>query len=367
MSGDLACRRPASRLLSGTQMATRGRIGIVLLQLGTPDAPTPGALRRYLREFLSDRRVIDLPRVLWTPILYGRVLRTRPQASARLYEKVWTADGSPLAVTTNRQAAAVTEGLLRTHGTVDVRVVMRYGRPSAREAIDTFEAAGVDRVLAVPLYPQYAGATTGSSLQQLYEELGRRRVVLPVRVLPPYYDDPGYIGALADVTRESLVANGSDFDRYLLSFHGLPRRYVEAGDPYADQCARTGERLAAALDLPRERVMVTFQSRFGREAWLEPFTDRTLLECGRRGERVAVICPGFVADCLETLEEIGMAGRAAFLEAGGAVFHLVPCLNAHPSWTAVLTRLIERELGGWEAPKAAAPARISEAVRTASR
>src|SRR5262245_48392310 len=192
-------------------MATRGRIGIVLLQLGTPDAPTPNALRRYLREFLSDRRVIDLPALLWKPILHGRVLRTRPQASARLYEKVWTAEGSPLAVTTNRQAAAVTERLLRTHGTVDGRVVMRYGHPSAREAIDAFQEAGVDRVLAVPLYPQYAGATTGSSLQQFYEELGRRRVVLPIRVLPPYYDDPGYIGALADVTRESLAASGTEF------------------------------------------------------------------------------------------------------------------------------------------------------------
>ena len=336
-------------------MATGGRIGVVLLQLGTPDAPTPSALRRYLREFLSDRRVIDLPSLLWKPILHGRVLRTRPKVSARLYEKVWTAEGSPLAVTTTRQATAVAEGLRRTRGVGDVRVVMRYGRPSVRDAIDAFEAAGVDRVVAVPLYPQYAGATTGSSLQQLYEEFGRRRVVLPLRVIPPYYDHPGYISALADVARESLASSGGSFDRYLLSFHGLPRRYVEAGDPYVDQCLSTGERLVAALDLPRDRAIVTFQSRFGREPWLEPYTDETLLACGRRGERVAVMCPGFVSDCLETLEEIGMTGRAAFLKAGGASFHLVPCLNTHRSWTEALTHLIESEIGVWP-PVSSCPA-----------
>ena len=263
-------------------MARPGRVGVVLLQLGTPDAPTPGALRRYLAEFLWDRRVIDLPRPLWWPILHGRVLRTRPRASAKLYEKVWTSEGSPLAVTTNRQASALAEALTARFGGIDVKVAMRYGRPSIRSVLDELQAAGVDRIVAVPLYPQYAGATTGSSLQQLYEELARRRVVLPLRVVPPYYDAPEYITALAEVTRESLGT--AECDRYLLSFHGLPERYVRDGDPYRDQCLITGARLTAALDLPPDRVTVTFQSRFGREPWLQPYTDVTLARM-RRSQR----------------------------------------------------------------------------------
>ncbi len=326
-------------------MARPGRVGVVLLQLGTPDAPTPGALRRYLAEFLWDRRVIDLPRPLWWPILHGRVLRTRPRASAKLYEKVWTSEGSPLAVTTNRQASALAEALTARFSGIDVKVAMRYGRPSIRSVLDELQAAGVDRIVAVPLYPQYAGATTGSSLQQLYEELARRRVVLPLRVVPPYYDAPEYISALADVAREALGA--TECDRYLLSFHGLPERYVRDGDPYRDQCLITGARLTAALDLPPDRVTVTFQSRFGREPWLQPYTDVTLLECAGRRERVAVACPGFVADCLETIEEIGMTGRESYEHAGGPAFHRIPCLNTHPTWLAALKTLVERELVGW--------------------
>ncbi|HET9372525.1 MAG TPA: ferrochelatase [Vicinamibacterales bacterium] len=338
----------------GTSFATP-RVGVVLLQLGTPSAPTPEALRRYLGEFLWDRRVIDLPRAMWWPILHGRVLRTRPAASAKLYAKVWTSEGSPLAVTTDRQAKALADDLAASHHGVVVRVAMRYGRPSIAEVLDEFEREGVDRVLAVPLYPQYAGATTGSSLQQLYEEAGRRRTVLPLRVVPPYFDDEGYIEALAAVAKASIGATGIEFDRYLLSFHGLPKRYVTAGDPYAAQCAVTADRLTAALGLPRERVMLTFQSRFGREPWLEPYTDVTLRDCAARRERVAVMCPGFVADCLETLEEIGLTAREAFLDAGGASFHRIPCLNLHPAWTRALARLVSRELHHW-APAAVASA-----------
>ena len=328
---------------------------MVLLQLGTPDAPTPEALRRYLGEFLWDRRVIDLPRAMWWPILHARILRTRPAASAKLYAKVWTAEGSPLAVTTARQAATLAEDLAAQERGVTVRVAMRYGRPSIADVLDEFERDGVDRVLAIPLYPQYAGATTGSSLQQLYEEAGRRRTVLPLRVVPPYFDDDGYVEALAEVAKASIAESGIAFDRYLISFHGLPKRYVTAGDPYAEQCAVTADRLMTALGLPRDRAMLTFQSRFGREPWLEPYTDVTLLECAARGERVAVMCPGFVADCLETIEEIGLSGQEAFLKAGGAAFHRIPCLNLHPSWTSALARLAARELSAW-APAAVASA-----------
>ena len=325
------------------------RVGVVLLQLGTPDAPTPEALRRYLGEFLWDRRVIDLPRAMWWPILHARILRTRPAASAKLYAKVWTSEGSPLAVTTARQARALADDLTASHHDVLVRVAMRYGRPSIADVLDDFEREGVDRLLAIPLYPQYAGATTGSSLQQLYEEAGRRRTVLPLRVVPPYFDDDAYIEALAAVARTSIAESGVEFDRFLISFHGLPKRYVTAGDPYAAQCAVTADRLIDALGLPRERAMLTFQSRFGREPWLEPYTDITLLECGARRERVAVMCPGFVADCLETLEEIGLSGQEAFLKAGGASFHRIPCLNLHPAWTRALAHLASRELATWGA------------------
>jgi ferrochelatase len=324
-----------------------GRVGVLLLQLGTPEAPTTAAVRRYLREFLSDRRVVDLPRALWWPILNLCVLTTRPRRSAELYRKVWTADGSPLARTSQAQAAALQyDG---TESTLPIRsaVAMRYGSPSIADALAALDDAGVDRLLAFPMYPQYAGATTGSSLERLHLEIARRRVVPPLRVVPPYFDDPHYVDAVACVARRSLATCPWTPDHYVISFHGLPKRYADAGDPYPAHCRRTAELLVERMQWPASQVTVTFQSRFGREAWLQPYTDQTLLRLGCRRERVAVICPGFVADCLETLEEIDITNRERFMEAGGRKFHYIPCVNDDPCWLAAMRRIAGRELAGW--------------------
>lgn len=330
-------------------MTPTHRAGILLLQLGTPDAATPAALRRYLREFLSDRRVVDLPRALWWPILYGIVLPTRPARSARLYARVWTADGSPLLATSQAQA----QGLARVLGarlapgtSVPVAVAMRYGSPSIAQAVDRLQAAGCDRFLAFPMYPQYAGATTGSSLERLFQEAGARRVVPSIRVVPPYYQEPAYVAALAESIAADLAERPAD--HLLLSFHGLPRRYVEAGDPYRRHCEATAQAVARALAWPADRLTVSFQSRFGREEWLQPYTDETLRALARLGiPRLAVACPGFTADCLETLEEIAITGREQYHEAGGGEYRAIPCLNARESWIAAMADLAQRELSGW--------------------
>ncbi len=324
------------------------RVGVILLQLGTPDAPTTAAVRRYLREFLSDRRVIDLPRAMWLPILYLAVLPRRPAQSAALYKKVWTPDGSPLAVTTARQAAALEHDLTAAAGAhVPVVVGMRYGTPSIHAAVDWLAEQGVERILAFPMYPQYAGATTGSSLDRLFEDVRVRRVVPSVRVVPPYYDAAPYIDAVATVTRESLSSVSHTFDRVLLSFHGLPKRYATEGDPYPSQCEATAAALRSTLPELASAMTVTYQSRFGREEWLQPYTDITLGELGRAKARVAVMCPGFTADCLETIEEIGLRGAEQFHEAGGGVYHRIPCVNEHPAWLSALRTLALKELQGW--------------------
>jgi protoporphyrin/coproporphyrin ferrochelatase len=329
-------------------MPERGGVGVILLQLGTPDAPTPAALRRYLGEFLADRRVVDVPRVLWWPILHGIVLRTRPRQSARLYQKVWTPGGSPLAVTSQAQATALAERLTAAaRRPVRVVVGMRYGEPSIRTALAALIGDGVDRILAFPMYPQYAGATTGSSLQRLFEEAEDLRVVPSVRVVPPYFEDAGYIGALAAVARESLAGAAEPPTRIVLSFHGLPERYADAGDPYPEHCRATASRIERAVEVPGASFVLAFQSRFGREPWLQPYTDRTLEALGREGARVAVMCPGFTADCLETLEEIGIRGAEQFHHAGGRSYHRIACLNTHPAWLDAMAALATRELGGW--------------------
>jgi ferrochelatase len=324
-----------------------GRTGVLLLQLGTPDAPTPEALKRYLREFLWDRRVVDLSRALWWPILNFQVLRTRPARSAHLYQKVWTTEGSPLAVITNAQVAGLTQALAAggIHN-VQVAAGMRYGNPSQASVAETLLREGCDRLLAVPMYPQYAGATTGSSLERLFSDLAPRRVVPPIRVVPPYYADSGYIGALAATVREAIA--GDEPDHVLISFHGLPKRYAEEGDPYPEHCAATARALSAELGWPGDRVSVTFQSRFGREEWLKPYTDETLVQlAARRYRRLLVLCPGFTADCLETIEEMGITNRGLYEKAGGGEYRLVPCLNDHPAWISALHALVLRELQGW--------------------
>jgi protoporphyrin/coproporphyrin ferrochelatase len=333
-------------------------IGVLLLQLGTPDAPTPAALRRYLAEFLRDRRVIDLSPAIWWPILYGIVLRTRPARSARLYQKVWTAAGSPLLATTLEQAAGLRTRLNgpgsippgeRARGDgppVRVAVAMRYGNPSIASAVDALIAEGCDRLLAFPMYPQYAGATTGSSLEALYAHLASLRVVPPIRVVPPYFDDPLYIHALGAVARDAL----GDWqpDHVVVSFHGLPKRYATAGDPYPQQCEATSRALTVSMGWREDAVSLTFQSRFGPEEWLTPYTDKTLEALAlRKLPRVAAICPGFTADCLETIEEMGMTNGELYERAGGGEYRLLPCVNAHPVWLDAMADIARRELAGW--------------------
>jgi len=326
-----------------------GRIGVVLLQLGTPDAPTAPALRRYLRQFLSDRRVIDLNRVLWWLILNVAVLPRRPKRSAELYRRIWTSEGSPLLVTARAQAAGLAAALEARLGCrVPVVVAMRYGEPSTSRAVQALLAQGVDRLIALPMYPQYASATTGSSLEELFNVLGRLRVVPSLRVVPPYYDDPAHIEALRAVTAESLARLSFEPERVMVSFHGLPARYVAEGDPYQTHCEATVERLASAMGWPREKILLVYQSLFGREVWLQPYADETLKALPAQGvTRVAVMCPGFTADCLETIEEMGMTNRELFLAAGGSEYHLVPCLNDHPAWIGAMASLVEREAAGW--------------------
>lgn len=329
-------------------MERDSNVGVILLQLGTPDAPTPQALRRYLREFLSDKRVIDLPRIYWWPLLHFSVLRTRPRQSAGLYRKVWTAEGSPLAVTTTAQAVALEKRLTTDVGrSVPVVVGMRYGRPSIATALAQLSEAGVDRILAFPMYPQYAGATTGSSLEELLRQVGKQRVVPAIRVVPPYFADPRYINALAVLVRDSLDAVTERPTRLLLSFHGLPKRYAAEGDPYPEHCRATSELLGQSMALRDIQVQLVFQSQFGREEWLQPYTDKTLESLGQAGERVMVMCPGFTADCLETLEEIQLRGAEQFRSAGGRSFDAVPCLNVHPAWIDAMSAIATRELAGW--------------------
>jgi ferrochelatase len=329
------------------------RTAVLVVNLGTPDEPTAPALRRYLAEFLDDPRVVEIPRIVWWPILHGIILRTRPARSAAKYATVWTPEGSPLAVWTLRQTTALGHALAeRGHGVV-VRRAMRYGRPSIPEVMDQLRAEGVVRVLVLPMYPQYAGATTASVADKVLAWATGARRMPELRFVNEYADDPGYIGALAERVQAHWQAHGRA-ERLVLSFHGVPHRSLTLGDPYHCQCHKTARLLAERLGVPRETMLVTFQSRFGKAKWLEPYTEPTLRELAASGVKsVDVMCPGFVADCLETLEEIAQEAREAFLEAGGAEFRYVPCLNDAPSWIAALADLAERHLAGWPTREAA--------------
>jgi len=328
-------------------MAERANLGVLLLQLGTPAEPTESSVREYLKEFLSDRRVIDAPRAIWLPVLHLSVLRKRPAQSAALYQKIWTPEGSPLLVISERQARAV-ESLLQTRDGIRavVRVGMRYGQPSIANALDDFLAQGLDRIVAVPMYPQYAGASTGSSLERLFDLAARRRVVPSLSVVPPYFHDEGYIRAQAAVARETIEREDAGNDHLVISFHGLPKRFADEGDPYRDHCEATAAKLVCALGWDRSRVTMTYQSQFGKEEWLGPKTDVVLDQLAASHARVIVTNPGFTADCLETIEEIGMTGRERFLERGGEKFTRVPCLNDHPAWIEVLVNLITNPTHG---------------------
>jgi protoporphyrin/coproporphyrin ferrochelatase len=317
------------------------RIGVLLINLGTPDAPEARAVRRYLAEFLSDPRVIEIPKLAWKPILHGLVLRTRPKKSAEAYNQIWTNEGSPLRVIAHRQAEALRARL----PDLSVHYAMRYGHPGIAAALDNMVAEGCTRILAAPLYPQYCAATTATANDAVFGALARMRWQPAVRTLPPYYDDRLYIDALATNLARQLAALDFQPERLLLSFHGMPSRTLELGDPYHCHCQKTARLLGAALG---REVDVAFQSKFGRAKWLEPATDATLATYPDRGvRRLAVAAPGFSADCIETLEELGIRGRHSFKHAGGEEFALLDCLNDSAESVAMLEQLIERELAGW--------------------
>ena len=320
-------------------------IGILLVNLGTPEAPDAASVRTYLAEFLSDRRVIEIPPFLWQPILRGVILRTRPAKSARAYQEVWTDEGSPLLAISMRQAANLRE---RFGDEVIVGLAFRYGKRSIGYAVSKLVDADVDRILFAPLYPQYCGATTASSNDALFAQLATMRAQPAVRTLPPYYDDPLYIEALRASLSRQLEALDFEPQKLLLSFHGMPERTRQLGDPYYDHCMATARLLGEALG---REVDVAFQSRFGRAKWLEPATDATLAAYPGKGvQRIAIAAPGFSADCLETIEELGIRGRDDFLAAGGTHFARLDCLNDSPEGMDMLMALIGRELEGWRPP-----------------
>jgi protoporphyrin/coproporphyrin ferrochelatase len=342
----------------------RPRVGVLLVNLGTPDAATPGAVRRYLAEFLSDRRVVEIPRVLWSPILHGVILRTRPARSARKYAMIWGSDGSPLLVHSLKQKTLLAgylgqrlkdEGLPSDFAVVEL--AMRYGKPAIADAIGRLTAADCERILVVPLFPQYSSSATAAALDAVFAHVQRMRRVPGLRTIEAFHDDPGYIRALARNVNDYWMRHGRP-DVLVLSFHGLPRRSLDLGDPYHCHCHATARLLGAELGLEPKQYRVTFQSRFGRAEWLKPYTQETVVRLAREGVgRVDVACPGFVADCLETLEEIGIEVKQAFLGAGGREFHALPCLNEHPQWIAALVDLVARNLQGWLNPPPDAAAR----------
>ena len=318
------------------------KVGVLLVNLGTPDAPERGAVKRYLAEFLSDRRVVEIPPFVWQPILRGIILNTRPAKSAHAYQQVWTESGSPLAAITRRQAEAL-QARLGDSAVVDW--AMRYGNPGIAGKIEAMKAAGVTRLLLAPLYPQYCAATTATANDAAFAALARLRWQPAIRTLPPYYDDARHIAAVKADAERQIAALDFVPDRLLLSFHGMPERTLHLGDPYYCHCQKTGRLLGEALSIP---VEVSFQSRFGRAKWLEPATEDRLKALPTEGvKKLAILAPGFSADCLETLEELGIRGRETFMAAGGTHFARLDCLNDGDEGMAMLDALIRRELAGW--------------------
>ncbi|MDT0506633.1 ferrochelatase [Novosphingobium sp. MMS21-SN21R] len=324
-----------------------GKVGVLLVNLGTPDAPDAGAVKRYLKQFLSDKRVVEIPALVWQPILRGIILNTRPKKSAHAYAQVWSEDGSPLAAITKAQARALQA---RLGDSAIVRHAMRYQSPAMDKELDALLEAGCERILIAPLYPHYSGATTASALDAVADWIKARRRLPALRTLPPYHDDAAYIGALhADLVRQLA---GLDFvpELLMLSYHGMPERTLHLGDPYHCHCRKTSRLVAErfAQSHPGLRIETTFQSRFGKAKWLEPATDTVLVAEGQKGtKRIAIAAPGFSADCLETLEELSIRGRDDFIAAGGTHFASLACLNAGEEGMALLETLVRRELSGW--------------------
>ncbi|HEY4143744.1 ferrochelatase [Pinirhizobacter sp.] len=338
--------------LAGDSHATAPAIGVLLVNLGTPAAPTPAAVRPYLAQFLGDPRVIEYPRLLWLAILHGVILRIRPRRSAHAYSRIWTDQGSPLRVLSEALAARLADKLAALRpGPIRVELAMRYGTPEVFQTIVRMQREGVRRLLVLPLYPQYSATSTGSVLDAVADSIKRLRWPPELRTVNDYHDRPAYIAALADRVRAHWNQHGRG-ERLLLSFHGIPQRYVDAGDPYYEQCMATARLLRQALGLAGNEVITSFQSRVGRERWLHPYTDETVRELGRQGlKRVDVISPGFAVDCLETLEEIAMQNAEFFRGAGGGTLSYIPCLNDSDTHATMLADLALQHLQGW--PEAA--------------
>jgi protoporphyrin/coproporphyrin ferrochelatase len=334
---------------------TPERLGVLLVNLGTPDSPSVPDVRRYLAEFLSDRRVVEMARLPWMLLLHGRILRTRPARSAHAYQSIWTPEGSPLLEISRRQAVAL-QRLLdeRLGGPVRVALGMRYGQPSIAAGLAELREANARRVLILPLYPQYSATTVGTVFDAVAHELRRWRWLPELRFVNQYHDEPGYIEALAASIRAHWAEHGQA-ERLLLSFHGIPKDYFDQGDPYFCHCHKTARLLAERLELPAARWGLSFQSRLGRQEWLKPYTDATLADWGRAGVKsVQVLSPGFSADCLETLEEIAVENRTLFLESGGQSYEYIPCLNDNADHLAMIADLVVRHCGGWPEVGAAA-------------
>ncbi len=323
------------------------RTAVLYCNLGTPDTPSTADVRRFLREFLSDPRVVEIPRLLWLMILHGIILRFRPAKSAAKYASIWSAAGSPLKVWTERQAKLLQGWLAQRGHVVQVRYAMRYGSTSIASQLDLLKAEGTTRVLILPAYPQYSATTTASLFDAVYKWAGTVRNIPELRFVNHYHDDPHYIVALASKVRRYWKMHGRP-DQLVMSFHGVPERTLLLGDPYHCECFKTARLLAEQLGLSQQQFKVTFQSRLGRAKWLQPYTEPTLIAMGQAGvHRVDVVCPAFTSDCLETLEEIDMEGRAAFLQAGGKEFHYISCLNDDPEWITALCELAQLHLCGW--------------------
>lgn len=324
------------------------KVGILLAQLGTPEAPTPEALRPYLKQFLSDSRVIEANRLLWWFILNFIVLTTRPKRSARLYKRIWTEEGSPLLVITKKQTIKLEEYLKGVSQGLEVAYGMRYGEPSIESAIDNLIEKGCTKILIFPMYPQYSATTTASIYDSVFKHVLKRRWVPTIKVAAPYYNHPAYIEALTSTIEESYNRIPNRPERLVLSYHGIPHKYVQKGDPYCCMCVETTGALLERISIPRTEIIHTYQSRFGKDPWLEPYTDVTIEKLANEGvKRIAVAAPGFTADCLETLDELGNEGRELFVEHGGAEFTLIPCLNDQPAWINALGQIVREELGNW--------------------
>lgn len=329
-------------LPAGHPPVKTGKVGLLLVNLGTPDAPNKKAVKRYLKQFLSDKRVVEIPDILWQPILRGIILNTRPKKSAHAYSLVWTDEGSPLAVYTRRQA----EALAGNYGdSVHVDWAMRYGNPSVSSKMQALKDAGCERIVVAPLYPQYSGATTASVHDAVFDAIKAMRWQPAIRMLPPYHDDAGYINALKTSVEAGLAGLDFEPDAVIASFHGMPKRTLELGDPYHCHCQKTARLLSEAMG---RELTIAFQSRFGPAKWLEPATDLTLEKLAQEGKKkVAIFAPGFVSDCLETCEELAIRGKEDFEAAGGERFAYIPCLNDSDTGIKLLDNLVRRELAGW--------------------